>query len=593
MTIDQSAIGLILLVMLALFVWGRVRYDIVAVGGLVVAVTLGLVPAQFAFYGFGHPAVITVAAVLVMSRALQQSGAVGFITQQIRNFSDTPARQIGSLSGVAAGLSGFMNNVGALALLMPVAMDSCRRAERSPKLILMPLAFASILGGMVTLIGTPPNILIATIRAESLGEGFAMFDFAYVGLPVAVLGVLFVTFVGWRLIPFHGDEKSSTTDAFQIDAYLSELAVPKASVAHGKTLSEIETLTEEIDVAIVGLVRRKRHYPRPPQHEPLTGHDRLIVEGAAEELDAFVQKLGLRVAGSKPEKAMLVKAEQAVFSEAVVQPESGVIGRTVGSLRLKGRYNVTLLGVSRQGKTSRGRLNDYRLRAGDVILVEGLENDVPDALQRLGCLPLAERSVSVGTQKRALWAVGLFGLAIAVAATGYLPIAVSFAGAIIGVVLVGILPVREIYSAIDWPVIVLLGALIPIGGAMETTGVTVLVAEGIANLGGTIGPTALVTLLLVVTMTLSDMLNNAATTVVMAPIAISVAQALGLSPDPFLMAVAIGASCAFLTPIGHQNNALVMGPGGYRFGDYWRLGLPLEFLIVVVSVPLILFFWPF
>lgn len=593
MTLDQTAIGIILFVILALFVWGRIRYDIVAVGGLVCAVVLGLIPAQSAFSGFGHPAVITVAAVLVMSKSLQLSGAVDLIAQRVKDFADTPVRQIGSLSTVAAGLSGFMNNVGALALLMPVAMDSCRRAKRSPKLVLMPLAFATILGGMVTLIGTPPNILIATIRAESLGEGFAMFDFAFVGLPIAILGIAFVTFVGWRLIPFHANEKSSTTDAFQIDAYLSELAVPKASEAHGKTLSEIEALTEDIDVAIVGLVRRKRHYPRPPQHEPLSGHDRLIVEGAAEELDAFVQKLGLRVAGSKPDKTILVQAEQAVFSEAVVQPGSNMIGRTVGSLRLKGRYNVTLLGVSRQGQTSRGRLNNYRLRTGDVILVEGLENDVPDALQRLGCLPLAHREVSVGTQRRALMAITLFGLAIAVAASGFIPIAVSFAAAIVGVVLLGILPVRDIYTSIDWPVIVLLGALIPIGGAMETTGVTAGVAEGIAGLSGTVGPAILVGLMLVVTMTLSDVLNNAATTVVMAPIAISVAQALGVSPDPFLMAVAIGASCAFLTPIGHQNNALVMGPGGYRFNDYWRLGLPLEILIVLVSVPLILVFWPF
>ncbi len=592
MIFDQAAIGLILIALLGLFVWARVRYDIVAVGGLVVAVAMGLVPSEEAFSGFGHPAVITVAAVLVMSRALQQSGAVGFITERIRNFADTPIRQIGSLSTVAVGLSGFMNNVGALALLMPVAMDSCRRVGRSPKLILMPVAFASILGGMVTLIGTPPNILIATIRAESLGEGFAMFDFAYVGLPVALLGTLFVTFVGWRLIPFHGDEKAGMTDAFQIDAYLSELAVPKASEAHGKTLSEIEALTEDINVAIVGLVRRKRHYPRPPQHEPLNGHDRLIVEGSAEDLDAFVQKLGLRMAGTKPDKSILVKAEQAVFSEAVVQQGSSVIGRTVSSLRLKGRYNVTLLGVSRQGKTSRGRLNDYKLRAGDVILVEGLENDVPDTLQRLGCLPLAERSVSVGTEKRAALAVGLFALAIVLAAIGYLPIAVAFSGAIIGVVLLGILPLRDIYSSIDWPVIVLLGALIPIGGAMETTGVTALAAETIAGMAGFAGPAFMIALLMIVTMTLSDLLNNAATTVVMAPIAISIAQTLDLSPDPFLMAVAIGASCAFLTPIGHQNNALIMGPGAYRFGDYWRVGLPLEILIVALSVPLILVFWP-
>lgn len=592
MTTDQLLISGILIGLLVLFIWGRVRYDVVAVGGLVLATAIGLVPAGQAFSGFSHPAVITVAAVLVLSRALSYSGALDRLVDGLRRYSDSAGQQIGALSCVAAGLSGFMNNVGALALLMPVSIESSRTAGRSPRLVLMPVAFASLLGGMVTLIGTPPNILIATFRAERTGERFAMFDFALVGGPVALAGIAFIVLFGWRLMRSNGKDASAQLDAFEIEAYLSELSVPKASVACGMTLSEIEAMTEDIDVAIVGLVRRKHHYPRPPQHEPLQSVDRLLVEGAPEDLDEFVKKLGLRVAGRRPDKSLLVRAKQAVFAEAVVTPGSRMIGRTIGSMRLKGRYNVTLLGVSRQGRPYRGRLNDFRIRAGDVLLVEGLEEDVPEALSVLGCLPLAQRSLSLGNPSRGWMAIALFASAIAVAMVGLLPIEVAFAGACVGTILFGILPTREIYSSIDWPVIVLLGALLPVGAAMETTGMTREIAGAISHLAGAAGPAVTIALLICVTIALTSVLNNAATAVVLAPAAMGIADALGASPDPFLMAVAVGASASFLTPIAHQNNALIMGPGGYKFSDYWKLGLPLEIVVVVVAVPTILIAWP-
>lgn len=592
MTTDQIAISLLLIVLLGLFVWGRVRYDIVAAGGLVTAVALGLVPAEEAFEGFGHPAVITVAGVLVMSRALSLSGAVDGIARWIRHGSGTETGQIGMLSVVAAGMSGFMNNVGALALLLPAAIESCHKARRPVRLVLMPLAFASILGGMVTLIGTPPNILIASYRRAAMGEGFAMFDFAWVGLPVALFGVAFIALVGWRLIPSATEKAEGSGEAFDLEAYLSELAVPKASEAHGKTLSEIEELTEDLDVAIVGLVRRKRHYPRPPQHEPLQGTDRLLVEAGPEDLDRFVDRLGLRVAGTRPDKDALSKGEHAVLTEAVVTPGSRIAGRTIGSLRLKGRYNLTLLGISRQGHTRGGRLSSFRIRSGDVLLVQGLEDDVPDALSRLGCLPLASRDISHGLRGKSVIAAGIFAAAVGLAAVGLLPIAVCFVAAVVAVVLAGILPIRDLYSSVDMPVIVLLAALLPVGEALQTTGMTGLIASAITGLTYGAPAFVVVTILLVTTMFMSDLLNNAATVVVMAPIAVQVAKGLDASPDPFLMAVAVGASCAFLTPIGHQNNALVMGPGGYKFGDYWRLGLPLEVLIMILAVPLIMFAWP-
>lgn len=592
MTTDQIAISFLLTILLGLFVWGRVRYDVVAAGGLVAAVVLGLVPADAAFQGFGHPAVITVAGVLIMSRALSLSGAVDGIARWIRSASGTETGQIGMLSVVASGMSAFMNNVGALALLLPAAIESCTKAKRPVRIVLMPLAFASILGGMVTLIGTPPNILIATYREDAIGEGFAMFDFAWVGLPVALVGVAFIALIGWRFIPSVAEKSKDSGDTFDLDAYLSELAVPKSSEAYGKTLSEIEEMTEDLDVAIVGLVRRKRHYPRPPQHEPLQGTDRLLVEAGPEDLDRFVDRLGLRVAGNRPDKEALARGEHAVLTEAVVTPGSRIAGRTIGSLRLKGRYNLTLLGISRQGHTRGGRLSSFRIRPGDVLLVQGLEDDVPDALNRLGCLPLASRDISHGLRGRSVAAAGIFAAAVGLAAVGLLPIAVCFVAAVIAAVVSGILPIRDLYSNVDMPVIVLLGALLPVGQALETTGMTGLIAGAITDVTQGAPAFVVVTILLVTTMFMSDLLNNAATVVVMAPIGVEVAHGMQASPDPFLMAVAVGASCAFLTPIGHQNNALVMGPGGYKFGDFWRLGLPLEMLIIVVSVPLIMLAWP-
>jgi len=592
MTTDQIQILALLAVLLGLFIWNRFRFDLVALAGLMAAVVLGLIPAQEAFLGFGHPATITVAAVLILSRSLSISGAMDWLSGLVTRLAGGPRAQIASLSGTAGVLSAFMNNVGALAMLLPVALQTCRKVGRAPRLVLMPVAFGSILGGLVTLISTPPNILVATYRHDATGTAFGMFDFSLVGLPVALAGLAFVVLIGWRLIPRGDEGDGGERDLFRVEPYISELRIPKDSKAHGRSLAEIETMTKELDVAVIGMIRRGTRYPVAPRHEPLKGTDTLIVEAEPEELDRFVSALGIKVAGTGVDKARLVQSEDAAIAEAVVLPGARIEGRTIGAMRLRDRFRLTLLGVSRQGRPYRGRLSSFRVQAGDILLVQGLSDDIPDALGRLGCLPLAGRDIQFGKRRSALIAAGLFAAAVALAAAGLLPIHVAFCIAVIGVVALNIVSLRDVYAAVDWPVIVLLGSLIPVGGAMETTGTTVLIADAILAGTSDFPPWVIVALLLIVTMTLSDVLNNAATTVVMAPIAFGVAQRLGAAPDPFLMAVAIGASCAFLTPIGHQNNALVMGPGGYRFGDYWRMGLPLEVLICAVAVPLILVMWP-
>lgn len=591
MSLDQGLILGLLVLLLGLFAWGRWRYDLVAMAGLLAAVLLDLVPAEEAFTGFGHPATVTVALVLILSRALSVSGAVDGLARLVQKGAGSVPRHVAGLSGAAALLSGFMNNVGALALLLPVALQSSRKAGRPAKPVLMPLAFASILGGMVTLIGTPPNILISRFRADALGDGFSMFDFAPVGGAVLVAGILYLVTIGWRLVP-EGEAGGEAAERFEIERYLSEVRVSKKSAAYGRTVADLEEEAGDIDVQVVGLIRRGRRYPVLPRRDPLQAVDVLTIEGTAEEIDRFVDKFGLEVAGGPGQAAESLRKGDAAIVEAVVSPGARVEGRSVEQMRFGPRYGVTLLGLSRHGRPYRGRLRKFKLRIGDVLLLQGHANDLPDVISRLGCLPLAERALSMGRRPKGYWALGLFIAAIAAAATGLMPITISFGLAALGVVLAGVLSPREVYQGIDWPVIVLLGALIPVGHAMDTTGATNLIAGGLVGLTGGLPAWVLIALLMTVTLTLSNVLNNAATAVVMAPIAVTVAQELDAAPDGFLMAVALGASAAFMTPIGHQNNALVMGPGGYRFGDYWRVGLPLEAIVVAVGVPMIVLVWP-
>jgi di/tricarboxylate transporter len=590
MTLDQFLILALLAALLGLFVWGRFRYDLVALAGLMAAAVLGLVPTDEVFSGFGNPATVTVALVLILSRSLSASGAVDPVAKLVQRGAGTTSGHVAGLGGVAALMSGFMNNVGALALLMPVAIQSGRKANRPARLLLMPLAFASILGGMLTLIGTPPNILISVIRGEELGDSFAMFDFLPVGGLVMLGGLIYLVTVGWRLIP-DGD-KATEGVGFDVDVYTAELKLSKASKAYGKTITELERLSEDMDVVFAQLIRRGRKYPAPPRHEPLHASDHLIVEGAAEEIDRFIVEFELDLAGGGPSVREILRSGDAAAAELVVTEGCALDGKTVAQMRFGARYRVSLLGVSRQGRPHRGRLKDFRFQPGDILLLQGAAEELSEAVARTGALPLKERDLNLGRRWRGQAMLVCFASAVLAAAFGLLSLPVAFGLAVIAVVLSGVVTLREVYESVDWPVIVLLGALIPVGGAMQATGATELIAGGILAFGEELPAWALIALVLVVTMTLSDVLNNAATTVVMAPIGLSIADGLGHAPDAYLMAVAVGASCAFLTPIGHQNNALVMGPGGYRFGDYWRVGLPMEAIVALVAVPSILFFWP-
>ncbi len=592
MTTDQIAILALFGALFVGFLSGRWRYDMVAFAALLAALLLGLVPVEAAFSGFGHPAVITVAAVLIVSRGLSVSGAIDRIAHHIVPATQNMFRQIGTMAGISALMSAFMNNVGALALLMPAAIESAKRTKRSPSLLLMPLSFASILGGLITLIGTPPNIIIATYRGDAMGAPFAMFDFAPVGLAVTAVGILYLALVGWRLVPKARQGQAAGEALLDISGYIAELRVGKDNKWVGRSLAELGDVIAEKDGQIAGLLRGSQDALLTAGRHRLRAGDVILIEAEPTAFETLAEATTLKLVAKVPEGHKTLSSDSIALMEAVITADSRLLGRIIGDMRLRSRYGVNLLGISRQGQPVRQRLHKERLKAGDILLFQADIDGAADTLSRLGLLPLAARDLAYGKRDKAGLATVILVGAIALATFG--AIKLTFALVLAGFLMVAtqIVPLRDVYDSIEWPVIVLIAALIPIGGALESTGTTQLIAGGILAASGGAAPWVALTLLFVVTMTLSDVMNNAATAVVMAPVGVAMAQTLGVNPDSFLMAVAVSASCAFLTPIGHKNNALIMGPGGYHFGDYWRMGLPLEVLVVLVGVPVILIAFP-
>ncbi|SDU04572.1 SLC13 family permease [Stappia sp. ES.058] len=614
MTTPQLLIYSILAATMGLFLWGRYRHDIVALAALLACVVAGLIPAEDAFAGFGHPAVITVASVLILSRGLQNTGAVDWLARSVLPRNAGRLTSMVALMGLGAALSGFMNNVGAMALLMPIALQLSNRLELTPGQVLMPLAFGTILGGMTTLIGTPPNLIVSGFR-EEVGLGhFAIFDFAPVGLAVAVAGLVFVVSFGWRLVPAR---ESATGEGFETGAYFTELHVPEDSKAVGLTLRAFEREIEDSDAQVVGLVRNEVRLTAPHGGRHIQEHDILVLEAdvdaLAEALSVFDMSLDRQKDQAEDEEADPKEAEtetqddetkddddrqerdrnnDIVLRELAVLPGSTIVGQSARDLFLRTRYGLNLLAVAREGHPPRARLRTVKLKSGDLLLVQGAADAVTGFVNETGCVPLGARELRIPDKRMAIIAGTIMLAAIGIVTLGVLPAAVAFALGVLASMVLRTVPLQQVYTAIDWPVIVLLAALIPVAGAMQSTGAADLLARFLVETIAQGNPVAALTVVLVTTMFLSDVMNNAATAAVLCPIALGIAATLGVSPDSFLMAVAIGASCAFLTPIGHQNNTLILGPGGFRFGDYWRMGLPLEVLVVCVSIPLLLVFWP-
>ena len=641
MTQPQWMILAILVATLGLFLYGRWRHDIVAAAALVACVVVGLVPADQAFAGFSHPAVITVACVLILSSALLHTGVVDLLAQRVLPTDAGPTVTISALVGLSAVLSSFMNNVGALALLMPLAIQIAQRQNIAPGKVLMPLSFGTMLGGMTTLIGTPSNLIVSGFRDQGGTIGFRMFDFAPVGVAVAVGGILFIGLIGWRIVPAR---ERAGADSFDTGAYLTEARVAPNSKAIGMTLREAEAELEGADAQIISLVRNDMRVVAPHRTRALLEGDVVLIEAEPETLASALDNLGLVFGESKaksksdegneatheksdahataiengkevqladaanePTTAETVGTDEeekrkkversAQFDdtelvELVILPGSGLLGRSATDIGLRQRYGIHLLAISRQGSRIHSRVRHASLRDGDVLLMQGSNDLISEFASNMGCAPLAPRALRSPDRGKMLTAAAIMAIAVVLTAANIFPAAISFLLGVLLLMMLRILPLRKMYEAVDWPVIVLLGALLPVAQAMESTGtaelIAVLLLENIAQ-GNAI--LALIVVLMV-TMTMSDVINNAATAAIMCPIAISSATQLNVSADPYLMAVAIGASAAFLTPIGHQNNTLILGPGGFRFGDYWRLGLPLEIALAIIAIPMLLLVWP-
>lgn len=590
MNIEQWIIFGTLILTLVLFITGRWRYDIVALLALLIVTLTGLIPVERAFMGFSNPAVITVAAVLVLSRGLQNSGIVELIGQWLARLKGGITVQLLALTSIITVLSAFMNNVGALALFLPVVLELARTKQLRASALLMPIAFASLLGGMTTLIGTPPNIIVSSFREQTGAEPFGMFDFSPVGVGVAVVGVIFISLLGWRLIPDRRG-RASLTNLFEIENYVTEVRIPESSKLVGKSLRDIPDFSRA-ETIIIGLVRNRERRLEPSARTIIRAGDILILSSDTENIKKLVEDAGLELVGSEKIGHSDLESEDISLVEAVIMPNSMMLGGTAKSLNLRAAYGVNLLAVSRQGQMIRRRLDRIRFRNGDVLLLQLHSEMLKETVETLGCLPLAGRGLRISATRKMVTALLIFSAALLAAAFGLVPVQVSFVAAAVLMVMMKILTLAEAYQSIDWPIIILLGAMIPVGEALETTGGAQMIANSLLSLSGIIPVAGTLVIALVATMFLSDLVNNAAAVVLMAPIGIHVAEGMGVSVDPFLIAIAIGASCAFLTPIGHQSNTLVMGPGGYKFGDYWRMGLILEILVVVIAIPLILIFWP-
>lgn len=594
--IQQIIVLGVIFLALILFIQARIRYDIVAMIALLIVTITGIVSPNDAFNGFSHPAVITVAAILVVSKGLMNVGAMDSITLYVNKLKGGIGIKLLSLMGITAFLSSFMNNVGALALIMPIAIKIGKENEISPSYLLMPVAYASLFGGLITEIGTPPNLIISMYRNQVVQKPFNFFDFAPVGIGITIVGILFVAFIGWRFIP--NRKGNDGKDAlFKVEDYLSELVVPEGNKMVGKSLRDF-SLLNGVDVNVINIVRNGINIIAPHAREVIEKEDVLVVRIEPSDLSKLVEKSGVHLKGAQTKPVQNDDKSKTVdfaLLEIVLRDDSPLIGHTAISVQLRNTYNVNLVAISRQGVQVRGRLGQVRFRTGDILLLQVADENIQSVLSRLKGLPLAERGITINalsmTKHKAL-AMTVFLGSILLTSFGVLSVQISFTLAAVIMVLTKLISVKEIYDSIDWPVIVMLGAMLPLGEALQTTGAADRIASLLLLAQARLSPTLMLGLLMLVTMLLTNLINNAAAAVLMAPIGISLATGLGVNVDPMLMAVALGSSCAFMTPIGHQSNTLIMGPGGYHFKDYWRMGLPVTLIVLIIGTPLIVWFWP-
>ena len=588
LTLPQLLSFAVIALMMAAFVWGRLRYDLVAVLALLAALSVGVVPLDEAFSGFSNDIVIIVGSALLVSAGVARSGIMELALRRYLPDVSTVRMQLALLVVTVAVLSAFVKNIGALAIMIPIAFQFARRSNTSPSTFLMPMAFASLLGGLMTQIGTSPNVVVAQVRQNLTGEPFTMFDFTPVGLVLTVAGCVFLVLFYW-ILPQRTRKDGSLHEAIDITNYIAEAKVVEESTVVDKTVADLLKIAGQ-DALVTSIIRSDSLRLTPFPDVVLRAGDRVLVEGDHEALDRLVAQAKLSLDSDR--KVAEGGGAETVAIEAVVGENSSLIGWSAENLALYDRFNVNLLAVSRKNERFDQKLGTITLRFGDVLVLQGSETSLPRFLRDFSLLPLAERSVRLGSVRRGIVPVLILAAAMGATAFGLLPVQVAFFAAAVAMVLFRVVPIREVYGSIDGPILVMLAALIPVSDSLRRTGATDVIASVLADLGSGLPGYGALALIMVAAMAVTPFLNNAATVLVMAPIAAGFASTLGYQPEAFLMAVAIGAGCDFLTPIGHQCNTLVMGPGGYRFGDYARLGAPLSVLVILVGVPLILAVWP-
>lgn len=589
MTGEQALAIAIVVIMLGFFVWDRWRYDVVALGALLAAVAVGIVPQEKAFVGFSDQVIVVMATVLVVSKSIARSGLLDRFVRRLMRGVHSPSLQIGVLSASVGLMSAFVKNVGTLGIFMPITIQIARRSKQSPSIYLMPLAFASLIGGTITQIGTSPNLLISTVRQDITGKPYSMFDYAWVGLPLTFLVVAFLTF-GWRLLPKDRQGARSADEKFSVEDYTTELIVGQESPLIGKTVGDLEQSSEG-DVVVIAVTREGGHNYIPSTHWPLFAGDVVSIQAESSAIKRLVDESKLDLVHERE----LLKADERDelgMVEAIVTADSPIVGKTARGLKLRQRYDVNLLAVSRAGARRAVGLESHTFAVGDVVVIQGWEKGLQVTLSDLGLLPLADRGLGLGRSNRGFLSLAVMAVAMLLITLHIVTVAVGFFAAAVVVILLKQISLKDAYDAIEGPLIVLLASLIPIAHGLQTTGVTDLIGHNLAMVGAQVPGYVAVGMMLASAMLLTPFLNNAAAVLMLGPVAAVVAKSLGYSPDPFLMAVALGCACDFLTPIGHQNNLLVMGPGGYRFNDYWRLGAPLSLMVLLIGTPLIVWAWP-
>ena len=588
MTLHQAMAFALIAATLGAFVWGRLRYDVVALAALLVGVAAGVVPAASAFDGFKSDVVVIIAAALVVSAAFERSGVVELALRPLLARLKSEKSQVPALIGAVALLSMATKNVGALAVLIPVAQQLARRTGTAVSRLLMPMSFASLLGGLVTQVGTSPNIIVSQVREDALGKPFGMYDFAPVGLCLTAVGLAFLSFA-YRLLPRERAGQVALTEAIAAKSYVTEAVVPEDWTGGPKRVSEVRRAGGG-DIEVVGLISGGRRRERPHANTLVRAGDVVQLEGDPNLLHTLIHDLNWR--SHRANRPLEGPEHEARSVEAVVSADSPLAGQSAGRIDLQARYKVKLLAVAGSGRRVLQRLRSAPIRAGDVLVLRGAEADLANALKELGALPLADRSVQLGAKRPLILPALILAAAMILIALGLAPLAIAFLGAALLMVLTRTITMREAYAALDGGVLVLIAALVPVSEALQTTGGAALVASSFSGLFAHAPPLVVLATLMILSMFAAPFLHNAPTVLILGPVAISVARALGLAPDPLLMAVATGAACDFVTPVGHQCNTLVLGPGGYRFSDYARLGAPLSILVVLAGVPLIAAIWP-